>query len=285
MRRGLRGRLGAVGQLELARLDDGGEVSVDVLDAARQRGLHAEAQPLLAPPHALGEDEAVEGGLRGAVERGGEVVLGEAPGERLGVLPEREPADVVEGEAEQQVLEVDVGAPGRRVAHDGQQPAVDGPRHPARHCGAQRARGELERGRLALRHPRLPVGVEDAVAEEVAEHVVPEGALGVVVEPGLEHVLQVPRLAGDRDRARRRCRSGTCPPRGAGCPRSTRACPRRAAPAPEGCRPAATRAGRSARATSARTTPCTGPRPRRPPATHPPPSPPSSDPIQSGWGD
>ena len=120
--------------------DDGREVAVDVLDATRQRGLHAEPQPLLAPPHALREDEAIERGLRGAVERGGKGVLGEAPGERLGVLPEREAADVVQGEAEQEVLQ------------------VDGARDMAR--GAQRARGELERG-----HPRLAVGVEDAVPE------------------------------------------------------------------------------------------------------------------------
>ena len=164
-------------------------------DAARQRGLHAEAQPLLAAPDALGEDEAVEGGLRGAVERGGEGVVGEAPGERLGVLPEGEAADVVEGEAEQEVLQVD----DVRVGEDGQQAGVDGAGDPARHGGAERARGELERGRLALRHPRVAVGVEDAVAEQVPEDGVPEGALGVVVEARLEDVLQVPGVARDGD--------------------------------------------------------------------------------------
>jgi hypothetical protein len=132
-----------------------------VADAARRRRLHAEAQPLLAAPDALGEDEAVEGGLRGAVQRGGEGVVGEAPGERLGVLPEGEAADVVKGEAEQEVLQVD----DVRVGEDGQQAGVDGAGDPARHGGAERARGELERGRLALRHPGVAVGVEDAVPE------------------------------------------------------------------------------------------------------------------------
>jgi hypothetical protein len=196
----VRPAVAAARELELARLDDGGEVLVHVRDAARQHGLHAEAEPLLAPPQALGEDEAVKRGLRGAVEGRGEGVLGQAWGQCLGVLAERQAADVVEGEAEQEVLEVDdVRRLPRRVLQDGQQAEVDGPRHPARHGGAQRARGELERRRLALRDPRVAVGVKDAVAEEVAEHGVPEVALGVVVEAGLEDVLQVARVAGDRD--------------------------------------------------------------------------------------
>uniref|UniRef100_J3LI59 Uncharacterized protein n=1 Tax=Oryza brachyantha TaxID=4533 RepID=J3LI59_ORYBR len=145
----------------------------------RQRSLHAEPQPLLEQPHALREDEAVERGLSGPVERRGEVILRQATGERLGFLAEREAADVVEGEAEEEVLEVDACAGLGGVRLDGQQAVVDGPQHPPRHGSAQRASGELERRRLLLRHPRLPVGVEDAVAEQVqvSEHAVLEGAL------------------------------------------------------------------------------------------------------------
>jgi hypothetical protein len=52
-----------------------------------------------------------------------------------------------------------------RVGEDGQQAGVDGAGDPSEHDGAERARGELERSRLALRHPGVAVGVEDAVPE------------------------------------------------------------------------------------------------------------------------
>ena len=39
---------GIVGELELARLDVDGEILVDMCHAAREHGLHAEPEPLLA---------------------------------------------------------------------------------------------------------------------------------------------------------------------------------------------------------------------------------------------
>ncbi|XP_052140888.1 uncharacterized protein LOC127760639 [Oryza glaberrima] len=45
----------------------------------------------------------------------------------------------------------------------------------ARSRRRSRCRGELERRRIPLRNPRLAVGVEDAVAEQVTEDGVPEG--------------------------------------------------------------------------------------------------------------
>uniref|UniRef100_A0A0E0EKX2 Uncharacterized protein n=1 Tax=Oryza meridionalis TaxID=40149 RepID=A0A0E0EKX2_9ORYZ len=61
-----------------------------------------------------------------------------------------------------------------------EQQAVDGTAGAQRLVRARsrrrsRCRGELERRRLPLRDPRLAVGVEDAVAEQVTEDGVPEG--------------------------------------------------------------------------------------------------------------
>ena len=62
---------------------------------------------------------------------------------------------------------------------------------PTGHGLEEGASGELEGGGLALEQPGVVVGVEDALPQEVVEDGVPGGGLGVVVEPGLEDVLQV----------------------------------------------------------------------------------------------
>ncbi|URD96381.1 hypothetical protein MUK42_29181 [Musa troglodytarum] len=173
-------------------------VAVDVLDAARERGLHPDLEPLLEPPNELGEDEAVEAGLGGAVEGDGEGVLREVGCERLRVLAEGEAAYVVKGEPEEQILEVDDRGPGGSFFEDGKKAEVDGTADPLRHGDSERASGELQCSSLALEEPGISIGVEDAVAKEVQEDGVPCRALRVVVEPGLEHMLEVARVAGDR---------------------------------------------------------------------------------------
>ena len=72
-----------------------------------------------------------------------------------------------------------------------EQPVPDLGLHGVDEETAERARGELEAGVLALPQPLLPVGVEEAVAEEVHQH--GEGALarGVVGEGGAQDVLDV----------------------------------------------------------------------------------------------
>jgi hypothetical protein len=61
----------------------------------------------------------------------------------------------------------------------------------------ERALAELVAGGLALPQPLLPVGVEDAVPEEVLDHGHRQLALGVVGEVGLEDVLDVGRVGRD----------------------------------------------------------------------------------------
>ncbi|TVU50758.1 hypothetical protein EJB05_02147, partial [Eragrostis curvula] len=78
-----------------------------------------------------------------------------------------------------------------------EQPAGDLGLHDVDDELAERALGELEAGVLALPQPLLAVGVEDAVAEKVAEHGDGVLALGVVAEVGAQDVLHVGRVAGD----------------------------------------------------------------------------------------
>ncbi|THU71872.1 hypothetical protein C4D60_Mb04t06090 [Musa balbisiana] len=67
----------AVSELQLPGLDNGRQVAVDVRDAARERGLHANLEPLVEPPDKLEENEAMEAGLGGVVEGDGRGVLQE----------------------------------------------------------------------------------------------------------------------------------------------------------------------------------------------------------------
>lgn len=53
---------------------------------------------------------------------------------------------------------------------------------------------EGDAGGLPLAPPEVAVGVEDAVAEEIPEHVPEVVAFGEATEPGLEQVLHVPRV-------------------------------------------------------------------------------------------
>jgi len=55
---------------------------------------------------------------------------------------------------------------------------------------------------LPLRAPRLAVGVEDAAAEQVAEHLRERIPLGVVPKVRLEKVLHVRRVRGHHGAAR-----------------------------------------------------------------------------------
>jgi len=151
-------------------------------------------------PHRGGRDEADGGGLGGVLERPGERDLREARAEAARVDAEGDHADVVEREAEEHVLEVDGGAAaaaGLGVGQHGEQPAVHELDERAGRERAELGRVELEAGRLALPPPHLVVGAEDAVAEEVPDGVAEVGALGEAPEPGLEEVLQVPRVGGD----------------------------------------------------------------------------------------
>ena len=56
---------------------------------------------------------------------------------------------------------------------------------------------ELEAGRLALAAPRVVVGVEDAVAEQIPDGVPEVLPLGKAGELGLKHELEVSRIGRD----------------------------------------------------------------------------------------
>ena len=139
----------------------------------------------------------MERSLRGLVEGGGKRIIITVGGESFGIFSEGETADVVEGEAEEEILEIDSGAAGFRGGEDGAEAELYGARDPSRHGSAQSTGGELQRGGFALEPPRVAVGVEDAVSEEIVEGGVPLWAFGVVIESELEKVFEVSGFACD----------------------------------------------------------------------------------------
>lgn len=112
-------------------------------------------------------------------------------------MAEGDLASVVEGEELEKVLEVyDLAGDGSRGEE--RKETRDGLEMDAREDeGTDSFGGELETGSLALETPVVAVGVEDAGAEEVMEDGGEGGAFWVVVEVGLEDVLNVGRVGGD----------------------------------------------------------------------------------------
>lgn len=115
-------------------------------------------------------------------------------GEATGVDPEGGRTDVIEGEPEEQVLEVDaLPCPGQLV-EDHEQLAVHQAGDGSGRVLHEAAGVHLAGGRAALLLPRLVVRVEDAVAEELGEALAVVSALGKVGEAGLEDVLDFSRV-------------------------------------------------------------------------------------------
>jgi len=56
--------------------------------------------------------------------------------------------------------------------------------------------GEFQGCCLALEKPCVTVRIEDPITQKIMKDSMPRGAFGVVVEAGLQYVLQVPRVAG-----------------------------------------------------------------------------------------
>lgn len=170
---------------------------INVFEILAQAHFHSEPEPLLQFPHYLRQNEPLQGGFGGSVESHGEAVFGKAGGEGLWILPESQAAYVIESEPKQKVLEINRLILFLRRSKDGAEPELDGSAHPARHGLAQSAGGEFQSGGLALEQPRVAVGIEDAVAEQIMKHSLPGRSLGVISEPELENVLQVLGVARD----------------------------------------------------------------------------------------
>ncbi|BAT14050.1 Os11g0482901 [Oryza sativa Japonica Group] len=131
---------------------------------------------------------------RRRVERRGQPRRRQCRVEASRVNAERDPADDVEREPPEHVLHVHHPAAARRRG-ERRDEAV--PRLGLEHGDLEvpeRARGELVADELALGVPELAVDVEDAHAEQVAEHVGERLPLGVVGEPRPEDVLDVRRV-------------------------------------------------------------------------------------------
>ncbi|WOL09680.1 hypothetical protein Cni_G18433 [Canna indica] len=118
--------------------------------------------------------------------------MGEARGQRLRVLPDGEAADAVEGEAEEEILEVNGSPVGAVVSEDAPEAVPNGPVGPMRHGLAEGAGGELEGRDLALEELRLAVGVEDATPRRSWKAALHLRVLGVVLEACPEHMHKVP---------------------------------------------------------------------------------------------
>ncbi|WVZ88345.1 LOW QUALITY PROTEIN: hypothetical protein U9M48_034878 [Paspalum notatum var. saurae] len=190
----------AVGDAELAALPDhGGGELVDERDGAPELplGPHVE-QALDLPQQRRRRRAAHRAEPRGGVEGAGELGHGHLALEAARVEAERDLADGVEGEAAEHVLQVDDDVAGVGGGGEGgEQPGLHLLRDDLVRVGAHGDAAELEAGHLALVAPGGAVDVEDAAAEEVAEERGEGGALGEVVEVGLEHVLDVGRVGGD----------------------------------------------------------------------------------------
>uniref|UniRef100_J3L509 Uncharacterized protein n=1 Tax=Oryza brachyantha TaxID=4533 RepID=J3L509_ORYBR len=118
-------------------------------------------------------------------------------GEARRVLVERDAADIVEREALQHVLQVQRPAVALRPLEQRKQPVDDLEPDGAHYKVPQRPLAELVVGGPPLPQPLVAVGVEDAMAEEVLDdghHVLP---LGVVLEVGLDDVLDVGWVGSD----------------------------------------------------------------------------------------
>ncbi|KAK8693529.1 hypothetical protein V6N13_071109 [Hibiscus sabdariffa] len=90
----------------------------------------------------------------------------------LWILSKSQAANVIKSEPEQHVLQIN------RLAES--------------------PGGEFQCGGPPLEEPRVSVGVEDALTEEIMEHGLPRGAFGIIVKTRHEDVLQIPRVARDR---------------------------------------------------------------------------------------
>jgi hypothetical protein len=84
---------------------------------------------------------------------------------------------------------------------DWAEPQLDGSTHPPSHGLAKSPGGELQCGSLTLEQPRVTVRVEDPFTKKVMEHSLPCGSLWVIVEPGLQEVLYISRVARDSHEA------------------------------------------------------------------------------------
>ncbi|KAK6260667.1 hypothetical protein SCA6_015141 [Theobroma cacao] len=80
---------------------------------------------------------------------------------------------------------------------NGAEPELDGSSDPSSHGLAKSSGGEFQSGSLPLEPPRVTIGVEDALTKQIMEHRLPRGTFRVIVETGLEDVLQIPGIARD----------------------------------------------------------------------------------------
>ena len=81
---------------------------------------------------------------------------------------------------------------------NGAEPELDGSTDPSSHGLAESPGGEFQRGSPSLEKPRVTIGVEDALTEQIMEHGLPRGTFGIIVETGLENVFQILGIARDR---------------------------------------------------------------------------------------
>jgi len=176
-------------------VDDAVHESINGADRPLHGRLRRDVEePLELPGHV---EEAVQDLLAGVVERPGERrrALVAAAGQRAQVDPEPDTEHGVQRRPQQQVGDIQPlpGASGH--GHDARELRGRVAEHAAA-VVAQHSRGELVAGDLPLVPPLGAVHVEDAVAEEVLQHVVGHHPLAVVGEVGLEHVLHVGGLDG-----------------------------------------------------------------------------------------
>ena len=168
--------------------------------------LRADAQRALHLPRGGPRRRAPPGAARrGGVERRGQPRQRQCQCHLAAAAAERHPADHVERELPEQLLHVDddhAAATLRRRVERRQEPRARLPLQRDAHRLPHHAGAELVAHQLPLREPPLAVGVEDAAAEQIAEHVRERLPLGVVPEVRPEDVLDVRRVRRDHGAAR-----------------------------------------------------------------------------------
>ncbi|CAM0871283.1 unnamed protein product [Alopecurus aequalis] len=172
--------------------------AVDCPPGGGHLALRADLEPVHELPARRRDEMAEEERLQHVVHGAREGHDGEADLQAPGVDAEDEGAGHVEGETQEHVVEVAAGPGVGSVREERQEAPLHLVAAVARGEGAEARPRHEQLGLGPLAAPRLAVGVEDAVAEDV-EDLGELVALGVVDEVGGEDVAHVGRVAGDEE--------------------------------------------------------------------------------------